>query len=60
MPQQGDRVQLAKEQLERVRVAAIDPVDWSDLSLYAFYALENAVVAAAEHFGIPLAGKPPQ
>lgn len=52
MPQQRDRLVLAQEQLERVQVAAIDPVDWSDLSLYAFYSLENAVVSAAEHFGV--------
>lgn len=31
----------------------MEPTDWSDLAMYAFYALENAVVAAAEHVGIP-------
>jgi hypothetical protein len=35
-----------------VQVAAWDPVDWMDLSLYAFYTLENAVVAAADHVGV--------
>jgi hypothetical protein len=35
-----------------VQVAWLDPVDWSDLSLYAFLALENAVVAAADSLGI--------
>lgn len=33
----------------------MDPVDWSDLSLYAFYALENAVIVAADSLGIPWA-----
>ena len=43
---------LAREQLTRVQVAWTDPVDWSDLTIYAFYALENAVVAAADHLGV--------
>jgi len=33
-----DRLRLAEEQLSRVQVAWLDPVDWSDLSL--FLALE--------------------
>ena len=33
-------------------MAWLDPVDWSDLSLYAFYALENAVMAAADQLGV--------
>lgn len=37
-----DKLELAREQLARVQVAALDPVDWSDLALYVFYALENA------------------
>lgn len=48
-----DSLQRAQKQLEKVQVAQIDPVDWSDLSIYGFLALENAVVAAAEHFRIP-------
>lgn len=46
---------LAKSQaqLEKVQVAWLDPVDWSDLSIYGFLALENAVVAAAQHLRIP-------
>jgi len=47
-----DKLQLAREQLARVQVAWLDPVDWSDLALYGFYALENAVVAAADRAGL--------
>ncbi|MGB8380188.1 MAG: hypothetical protein WCG47_02875 [Dermatophilaceae bacterium] len=43
-----ERLGLAREQLARVPAAWIEPVDWSDLTMYAFYALENAVVAAAD------------
>jgi hypothetical protein len=46
-------MELAKEQLARVQVAWLDPVDWSDLALYGFYAVENAVTACADHFGVP-------
>ncbi len=46
------KLQLARQQLARVQVASHDPVDWSDVALYAFYALENAVAAAADHFAI--------
>jgi len=48
-----DRLALAKRELEKAQVAAIDPVDWLDLALYSFFALENAVVAAGELEGIP-------
>lgn len=47
-----ERLDLARQQLARVQVARIEPTDWSDLAMYAFYALENAVVAAAEHLSI--------
>jgi hypothetical protein len=47
------KLKLAREQLARVQVAWFDPTDWSDLALYAFYALENAVATAADHFGVP-------
>ena len=47
-----DKVELAREQLARVQVAWLDPVDWSDLSLYGFYAVENAVAAAADKAGV--------
>ena len=47
-----ERLSLARQQLARVQVAWVEPTDWSDLAMYAFYALENAVVAAAEHLSI--------
>lgn len=47
-----DNLRKAREQLARVQVAWTEPVDWSDLAIYAFYALENAVVTAADHFQI--------
>jgi hypothetical protein len=50
--QEPDKLRKAREQLARVQVAWTEPVDWSDLAIYAFYALENAVVAASDHFGI--------
>ena len=50
----SEALRLAQKQLEKVQVAWLDPVDWSDLSIYGFLALENSVVAAAQHFGIPV------
>ncbi|MGH2573035.1 MAG: hypothetical protein ACRDGU_06090 [Actinomycetota bacterium] len=47
-----DKLSKAPEQLARVQVAWTEPVDWSDLAIYGFYGLENAVVAAADHFGL--------
>lgn len=46
-------MRLAEEQLARVQVAALDPVDWADVSTYGLYSLENATVAAAESLGLP-------
>ena len=46
-----ESLDLARKQLERVRLAWVDPTDWDDLSLYGFYCLENAVAAAARHVG---------
>lgn len=48
-----EKLALACKHLAKVQVAWLDPVDWADLSLYAFFALENAVVAAATHVGVP-------
>ncbi|HET7460250.1 MAG TPA: hypothetical protein VFJ82_03345 [Longimicrobium sp.] len=45
-------LELAKEQLERVLAAWPDPTDWSDLTIYGFYCLENGVMAAAAHVGL--------
>ncbi len=40
----------AKQHLSRVLAAAWDdPVDWTDLTIYGFYCLEAAIVAAATH-----------
>ncbi len=47
-----DRIELAKRELGKAQVAAIDPVDWLDVAVYSFYALENAVVAAADLEGL--------
>lgn len=44
-------LQLARDHLQRVQ-DAWDPPDWANLSLYRFYCLEAAVVAAASHAGI--------
>ena len=51
MPTAREHLKLAKEQLARVLAAWPDPTDWSDLTIYGFYCLENAVVAAATHAG---------
>ena len=42
----------AQEHLKRVLVAREDPTDWADLTIYGFYCLESAVMAAATHTGI--------
>jgi hypothetical protein len=47
------RLSLAREQLGRAQVAGFEPVDWAELSIWAFYALENAVIAAADHSKLP-------
>jgi hypothetical protein len=46
-------LRLAREQLGRVQTAGLEPIDWSDLTIYGLLALENAVVAAAEHLQLP-------
>jgi hypothetical protein len=48
-----EQLQLAKDHLERVQAAWPTPTDWTDLSLYGFYCLENAVCSAATHAQIP-------
>jgi hypothetical protein len=40
---------LAREHLKRVQAAWDKPTDWAGLSMYGFYCLEAAVMAAAEH-----------
>jgi len=49
-----DQLQLSRQHLERVQGAWDDPTDWADLSLYGFYCLEAAIMAAVEHLGWPV------
>lgn len=48
-----ERLVLARQQLARVQAALVGVPDWSDVTLYGFYALENAVAAAADFCGVP-------
>lgn len=48
-----DSLALAKKHLERVQ-SSWDPPEWLDLSAYGLYALEAAVIAAAEHLKVPV------
>ena len=52
MPTAKEHLELAKEQLDRVLAAWDEPTDWSDLTIYGFYCLENGVMAAAAHAGM--------
>src|SRR5438105_2069620 len=54
-PSAQQSLEMARSHLDKVRDAWLEPTDWSDLSLYGFYCLEAAVVAAATHVGIPVA-----
>lgn len=47
------KLSLAKKQLGRVRAAISDLKDPEEAVTWAFYAYENAVVAAAEAAGLP-------
>jgi len=48
-------LKMAQEHLERVQVASSDdPTDWPDLTIFGFYCVEAAVMAAAEHVGLQL------
>jgi len=44
--------ELAKRHLQKVQSAWDDPTDWSDLAIYGFYCLEQAVMAAAAEHGL--------
>lgn len=46
------RLAVARRHLVRVQDAWDTPTDWDNLSLYGFYCLEAAVMAAAAHLGI--------
>ncbi|HEX2058534.1 MAG TPA: hypothetical protein VHI71_09200 [Actinomycetota bacterium] len=48
----AERLELARGQLSKVQVAWLQPTDWADLTIYGMHALENAVVAAANHHGL--------
>jgi hypothetical protein len=42
----------ARHHLARVRKAVPDPTDWYDLTIYGFYCVEAAVMAAAAYAGV--------
>jgi hypothetical protein len=42
----------AESHLRRARAAAPHPTDWYDLTIYGFYCIEAAVMAAAIHAGL--------
>jgi hypothetical protein len=48
-----ERLHLSRDQLSRAQVAALEPEDWAELSIWAFYAVENAVISAADHLQLP-------
>lgn len=55
-----DKLRLAKRHLERVQAACWEePIDWADLSIYGFYALEAAVDAASLHYGAAIEKRHP-
>ena len=54
-----EQLQIARDHLERVQTAWYEPTDWSDLTIYGFYALESAVMAAAKHLGWSIAHSHP-
>jgi len=49
----SERLDLAREQASRAQVAAFEPEDWAELAIWAFYALENAVITAADQLQLP-------
>ena len=53
MDQQGAEklLILARNHLERVQVAWDAPTDWMDLTIYGFFCLEAAIMAAAKYLG---------
>lgn len=48
-----DYLERAEEHLKRVHVAWSDPTDWAMLTIFGFYCVEAAVMAAAGHSGLP-------
>src|SRR5262249_42171543 len=51
-PTAADYLARARKHLTRVLAAWDDPTDWDDLTIYGFYCLEAAVMAAAIHAGM--------
>jgi len=51
-PEATRYLEIARKHLERVQAAWDTPTDWDDLSLYGFYCLEAAVMAATAHLGV--------
>ena len=47
-----DLLDRARHHLGRVQKAWPDPTDWYDLTIYGFYCVEAAVMAAATHAGL--------
>ena len=47
-------LELARSHRIRIANAWPDPTDWGDLSIYGFYCLEAAIVAAAMHLDIEI------
>ncbi|HEX2205230.1 MAG TPA: hypothetical protein VHG91_18115, partial [Longimicrobium sp.] len=47
-----DLLDRAKHHLRRVLEAWPEPTDWDDLTIYGFYCVEAAVMAAAAHAGL--------
>jgi hypothetical protein len=55
MPDAKAFLSRAESHLTRARAAAPHPTDWYDLTIYGFYCLEAAVMAAATHARLPTA-----
>lgn len=47
-----EHLDLAKRHLKKVQAAWDEPTDWSDLVIYGFYCLEQAVMAAASKYSL--------
>jgi hypothetical protein len=58
-PRALDFLERAQRHLERVLTALKRPTDWDDLTIYGFYCLEAAVMAAAAQDGAIVAKNHP-
>lgn len=52
MADAAEFLQRSRNHLRRVLEAAPEPTDWYDLTIYGFYCVEAAVMAAASHTGL--------